>query len=529
MRSGEGRHSRVQGRVRAVRLVLPALLASAATAACSQPAPPPLPPSAVVHIESGDLAGARDGAISIFKGVPFAAPPVGDLRWRPPAAPTAWTGARDATRYGADCMQNRQAWDATASKQPVSEDCLTLNVWTPASLGAAAAGHGLPVMVWIHGGGLVSGSGTAPIFSGTRLAQRGVVLVTFNYRLGRFGFFAHPALIRESPDGPVGDYGLMDQIAVLTWVQRNIAAFGGDPADVTLFGESSGGESVNRLMLSPAARGLFAKAIAESGGGRNPWKPLPDAEAIGKAFAVKAGVTGDDPAALRAIPAAKVLGHIDMLTNEADTYSGPILDGRIATENVAEGFAAGHQAKAPYIVGSNSDELGVVPAFVLTPMTEKAAAVLGADKGAVVAAYGSPDAFHARFASDLNFTEPARTLAASASAAQPAFLYRFGYVATAARKSGHGAGHASELGFVFGNLGTGNIGDGAADQAAADLMGAYWTNFAKHGDPNGAGLPAWPAYTPASDQMLAITFTGAEASKAGSPALDAIATHYSHH
>jgi para-nitrobenzyl esterase len=523
MRSGQERRLPVPGCVQALRLVLPALLASLATAACGDPAP--TTPSTVVHVDSGDLAGVRDGEVSAFKGVPFAAPPVGGLRWRPPAAPQPWTGVRDASRYGDICMQNPQAWDSTASKQPVSEDCLTLNVWTPASLGAAPTDHGLPVMVWIHGGGLVSGSGAAPIFAGTSLARRGVVVVTFNYRLGRFGFFAHPALTRESPDGPLGDYGLMDQIAVLQWVRRNIAAFGGDPADVTIFGESSGGESVNRLMLSPAARGLFAKAIAESGGGRNPWKPLQAAETVGKAFAVRAGVTADDPAALRAIPAAAVLGRIDMLTNEAETYSGPILDGHIAVEDVAQGFAAGRQAKVPYIIGSNSDELGAVPAFALTPMTEKAAAVLGADKPAVIAAYGSPDAFHARFASDLNFTEPARTLAASASAAQPTFLYRFGYVATAARKSGHGAGHASELGFVFDDPGTSD----AADHAAADLMGAYWTNFAKHGDPNGAGLPIWPAYAPASDRMLAITLTGAETARAGSPALDAITSHYGQH
>ncbi len=500
-------------------------LVAAAMAACHASADQPpklaLPPSATIHVQSGDLVGLIDGGVSAYKAIPYAAPPTGDLRWRAPQAPASWSGVRDAGAYGDQCLQNKQSWDTSASPQPASENCLTLNVWTPATKPAAP----LPVMVWIHGGGLVSGSGTSAMFDGKSLARRGVVIVTFDYRLGRFGFFAHPALTKESPGGPIGDYGLMDQIAVLKWVKANIAAFGGDASNVTIFGESSGGESVNRLMLSPAADGLFAKAIAESGGGRNPWKPLGEAEAIGKAFAAKAQVTADDPAALRTIPAAKVLGGINMFSPEADTYSGPILDGRLVREEVAQGFAAGHLAKVPYLVGSNSDELGVVPGILLTPMTEKAAAVLGADKPAVVAAYGSTGAFHAHFASDLNFTEPARALASfAARTGQPSYLYRFGYVAHAGR-NGHGAPHASELPFVFGNTTA-----DPEDRAAADLMGGYWTNFAKTGDPNGPGLPRWPAYSDEGDQLLAITPEAkAEAAKAGSPALDAITTHYAGH
>jgi para-nitrobenzyl esterase len=504
-------------------LAILALLATLAAAGGPAKADQAAIPSAIVHVQSGDLVGAALGGVSSFKDIPYAAPPVGDLRWRPPAAPANWAGVRDAGRYGDQCEQNRQSWDSSASPQPASEDCLTLNVWTPAALSGARPA--LPVMVWIHGGGLVSGSGTSAMFDGASLARRGVVIVTFDYRLGRFGFFAHPALTRDSPDGPLGDYGLMDQVALLKWVQANIAAFGGDPANVTIFGESSGGESVNRLMLSPAARGLFEKAIAESGGGRNPWKPLAEAEAIGKTFAAKAGVRTYDPAALRAIPAKTVLGGINMFAPEADTYSGPILDGRLVREEVAQGFAAAHAAKVAYLVGSNSDELGMVPGFVLTPMTEKAAAVLGADKAAVIAAYGSRAAFDAHFASDLNFTEPARALAnLAARTGQPVYLYRFGYVAGGA-KTGHGAGHASELSFVFGNVGA-----NAQDRAAADLMGAYWTNFAKTGDPNGAGLPRWPAYSAQTDQLQAIEPDAtAQAAKAGSPALDAITAHYAGH
>jgi para-nitrobenzyl esterase len=502
-------------------LALVAATMAACPASADQPARPSLQPSAIVHTQYGDLAGIIDGGVSAYKAIPYAAPPTGDLRWRAPQAPAGWTGVRDAGRYGDQCLQNKQSWDSSASPQAASENCLTLNIWTPATKPEAP----LPVMVWIHGGGLVSGSGTSAMFDGASLAQRGVIIVTFDYRLGRFGFFAHPALSKENADGALGDYGLMDQIAVLKWVKANIAAFGGDAANITIFGESSGGESVNRLMLSPAAEGLFAKAIAESGGGRNPWKPLGEAEAIGKAFALKAHVTADDPAALRAIPATKVLGGINMFSPEADTYSGPILDGRLVREEVAQGFAAGHAAKVPYLVGSNSDELGVVPGILLTPMTEKAAAVLGPDKPAVVAAYGSTGAFHAHFASDLNFTEPARALASfAARTGQPAYLYRFGYVAHAGR-NGHGAAHASELPFVFGNTTA-----DPEDRAAADLMGAYWTNFAKTGDPNGPGLPRWPAYSAKDDQLLAITPDAkAEAAKAGSPALDAITAHYTGH
>jgi len=216
-----------------------------------------------VRIDSGTLHGAAADGVSAFKGIPYVAPPVGPLRWHAPEAPPAWTGARDATGFGADCMQNLFP-GATGSGQPQSEDCLFLNVWTPAH----PKGAKLPVMVWIHGGGFVGGSSALAETDGARLAKRGVVVVSFNYRLGRFGFFAHPALTagREG-----GNWGLLDQIAALRWVQRNVAAFGGDPGNVTILGESAGGESVIRLMASPAARGLFAKAIASSGGGRDAW------------------------------------------------------------------------------------------------------------------------------------------------------------------------------------------------------------------------------------------------------------------
>ena len=264
------------------------------------------------------MAGAAADGVVSWKGVPFAAPPVGDLRWRAPRPAPAWDGVRQASAYANDCMQQPFPSDAAPLGTPPAEDCLYLNVWAPEKPAAAK----LPVMVWIHGGGFVNGGSSPAVYDGSHFARRGVVFVSFNYRLGRFGFFAHPALTQEAAGGPLGNYGYLDQIAALRWVQKNVAAFGGDPGNVTLFGESAGGGSVNTLMISPLAKGLFHKAIVQSGGGRaggvmamrHARQPGPDGspsgEANGLAFAKLAGVTGEDAAALaalRKLPAADVV------------------------------------------------------------------------------------------------------------------------------------------------------------------------------------------------------------------------------
>jgi len=509
-----------------------ALLSALVLGACAQPAqgqPSPAGVPVEARVEAGLLRGQVSSEIAVFKGVPYAAPPVGDLRWRPPAPAAPWTGVRAAEQFGNDCMQTRPFWDATQSKQPVAEDCLTLNIWAPAKA------RGAPVMVWIHGGGFVMGSGSQPIFDGARLARRGVVVVTFNYRLGRFGFFAHPALTAEAAGGPVGDYGLMDQIAVLRWVQANIAAFGGDPANVTIFGESAGGGSVNQLMAIGAARGLFAKAIAQSGGGHDVWPRLnadlpdkPSAESVGQAFAAKAGAVGSDVAALRAIPAAKVLGGLNLLDQQEKTYSGPMVDGLLVTGSPFEAFAAGTAARVPYLVGANSDELGGIPGFLRGGMSEKAGKALGADLAAVQAAYGSKDALEAGLLSDTTFVEPARSLAgAQAAHGAPTYLYSFGYVAAGKRKPGQGAAHATDVPFVFGDLEALNEPVADDDRRMAGLIGDYWVSFARTGDPNGDGRPAWPAYAPAQDQRLEFRIDGVSAARpSNAAALDAIAAHY---
>ncbi len=488
------------------------LLAIALTAAA------PAPDTPVASTDAGTVRGAFADGVASFKGIPFAAPPVGPLRWHAPMPVHAWTGTRDATAYGNDCVQTRLPGDIASTTQPMSEDCLVLNVWTP----RPRPGAKLAVMVYIHGGGYAIGSGSSAILDGSRLAARGVLVVTLNYRLGRFGFFATPALTREAGANPTGNWGLLDQIAALKWVQRNIAVFGGDPARVTIFGESAGGASVNRLMTSPATKGLFVQGIAASGGGRDHWPSLAEAEAKGVAFAADEGIAAADLAALRALPANRVLGTITLLNNDEARYSGPITDGRIITGDPATLFAAGKARGIRYIVGSNSDELGFIPAPLLASFIAKATGALGDGVDTVRTAYASPAAFSHNIASDLSFTEPALALARQQSASTPTWLYRFGYVPEDKRAIFSGAPHASDVPFQFDNLARAGGKVSAADMAAAKLVADFWVNFARTGDPNGPGLPRWPRFSAAKPLALAID-AATSAREASNPALRAIA------
>ena len=458
-----------------------------------------------VHVAEGDVGGVEAGKVESFKGIPFAAPPVGDLRWRPPQPAAAWTGVRPADAFGPICMQ---PLNPRFGQFKASEDCLTLNVWRPAG---AAAGAKLPVMVWIYGGAFIQGASSAPFYDGTRFAERGVILVSLNYRLGKFGFFAHPAL--DGGPGPVANYGIMDQIAALKWVQANIAAFGGDPGNVTVFGESAGAISVNFLMGSPAARGLFAKAIAESGFGRSEPRPLKgdgSAESFGVAFAEKQGIKGDDAAAaaaLRALPAET----LNVPMRLADPGGpGPIADGQVITQGIAEAFIKGEEAHVPYLVGGNSYEASLFPQVADFPAPVIARAG-PADQ--VIAAYGGqPQPEVAReVTTDSMITEPDRLLARQmAKQGLPAFVYHFSYVPAAQRATSFGAAHGSEIIYVFQTLPDRPISFGAFtlpaatadDQKIAEAMHAYWVAFAKTGDPDSAGGPLWPRYTLAGDQLL---------------------------
>jgi para-nitrobenzyl esterase len=422
------------------------------------------------------------------------------------------------------------SWDKTASAQPVSEDCLYLNVWAPAD---AKPTSKLPVIVWIYGGGFAQGSATAPVTDGSKLAARGAVIVSFNYRVGRFGFFAHPALSKEGGSAALGNYGLMDQIAALQWVQRNIAAFGGNAGNVTIWGESAGGDSVNLLMLSDAARGLFHKAYAQSGGGRSP-RPalavdapdLPSAESAGRKFAQRLKLKDETAAALRALPADKVLGGVNMISNDDGSYSGPMIDGKLIVGPVAPAFAAGRQARVPYINGSNGNELGFLPGFMLHGASKKIAEQFKFDSKALAAAYGSQDVFEERFASDATFVEPSRYLAGVAAASgQPVYLFRFNYVTEANRKPGKGAAHATDVPYAFGNLReTGDtVSDG--DRAAAQRYGDYIVSFARGGVPKD-GNGSWMAYGAKSDVINEFSEKGLTVLPAALPAFDEIARHF---
>ena len=493
----------------AVALLGVLMAASAAVAASEQ-----------VKIDTGQLKGVTAEGVVAFKGIPFAAPPVGDLRWRPPQPPKSWTGVRSAAEYGPDCMQKPFPGDAAPLGVTPAEDCLYANVWAP-----AGAGRKLAVMVWIYGGGFVNGGSSPAVYDGSQFAKHGVVLVSFNYRLGRFGFFAHPALSKESPSEPKGNYGYMDQMAALEWVKRNVAAFGGDPANVTIFGESAGGGSVLTMLTSPLAKGLFGKAIVESGGGRallmgpryvdhavagGP----PSAESVGIAFAKSVGIEGEDAAALaalRKLPADAVVAGLNMATMMTPTYAGPMIDGKVVTESPADAYAAGRGAKVPVMIGANSADIG----FGRAPSKDALFAQFGADADKARAAY-DPEGkaglaqLNMLVAADQMMIEPARFVARTiAATGQPAFLYRFSYVAESLRKQWPGALHATEIPFVFDTVSARYqkaLTD--ADEATARAANAYWVNFAKTGNPNGKGLPEWPAYSQDTDKLMDFTDAG---------------------
>lgn len=419
-----------------------------------------------VTVETGALKGSIADGVASWKGIPFAAPPVGALRWRAPQPAAAWQGERDATAYGHDCMQVPFPSDAAPLGTPPAEDCLYANVWRPAK-----AGGKLPVMVWIYGGGFVNGGASPPTYSGAELAKKGVLFFSFNYRVGRFGTFAHPALTKAREDGArLGNYGTMDQIAALEWVKRNIARFGGDPANVTVLGESAGGMSVNMLLTSPLAQGLFQRAVVMSGGnGKNlTASTLQSVEKIGADFGQSKGVAADDPQALdklRALSAETVTDGLNMMQlfgSAPRTFASPFADGTVAVEPAAA-FAAGRYAKVPVLIGATSADIGGPTGYMVTGARQIAGTLAG--QGV------------------------------------PVWEYRFSYVANSVGKPG--AGHATDIPFFFD---TQAIKYGAAttprDNGMGKAISAYLVNFAKTGRPDGAGLPAWPRYAKAQDVLM---------------------------
>jgi len=455
-----------------------------------------------VRVVSGIVEGVAADGVSAFKGIPYAAPAVGDLRWRAPRPAAPWQGVRDAREFGPICPQVKIAsLRAAFAAPPESEDCLTLNVFTP----KLDAGAKLPVMVWIYGGAFRRGGSALPFYDGTELAQRGVVAVTFNYRLGWLGFLAHPALGDEAPGEPRGNYALLDQIAALEWVKRNIEAFGGDPANVTIFGESAGGVSVNHLMISPRAAGLFAKAISQSGSGLGKGKTMAEAEADAREFAAR---HGGALAPLRALSVDDILA--DPKNKEGLAAFAPIVDGDLVPGEVGVLFAEGRFNKVPFMVGANDHEASLMDMMRMKPQATLAS--FGAAARLLRPAYEAngplaEDAYARELFGDAVFVAPARALAAfAAKAGVPAYLYQFTYVTERRRGEVPGAGHGAEIPYVFGvrkiEASAGLIGrimaGGAIfserDRAMVGQVQGYWTQFAKSGNPDGEGRFPWRAF-----------------------------------
>ena len=427
-------------------------------------APPPR-----VTVDGGTLEGLDTAGVMVFRGIPYAAPPVGSLRWRPPQPAAHWTGVRPAAQLGHNCIQHQPYSDIDPFKAGVSEDCLYLNVWTNSLDGRMAK---RPVMVWIHGGGFWAGFGGEERHNGARLAQKGAVVVTLNYRLGPLGFLAHPALAAESPHHATGNYGLLDQIAALEWVKRNIARFGGDPSRVTIFGESAGGMSVGSLIASPLAKGLFHRAILESGTGVSIGiTPRDTARAIGLRFAESVGVRGEGAAAaaqLRALNPDTLLA-----ASTAASVGGPkffpVADGWVLPRPVDSALLSGKANFVPVIAGTNRDE---GDEWMAAPTRSFAR---------LVAAHGTPT-----------------------------YVYMFSRVGDDSVNRKRGAYHSAEITFVFGRSRPlqADAGTTAYDSTIADAMSDYWIAFANSGDPNGtpaAGKwPRWPRYNPMTDALLEI-------------------------
>jgi para-nitrobenzyl esterase len=469
--------------------------------------------SPVVATDDGPVRGTTVGQVQAFLGIPYAAPPVGDLRWRPPQPNAAWQGVRDASKFAAHCPQAASPYGLAST----TEDCLYLNVFTPGKTNNGLP-HLLPVMLWIHGGGLVVGESDG--YDPTPLVANGVIVVTINYRLAELGFLAHPALTAESPQGASGNYGLMDQQAAMRWVQRNIRHFGGDASNVTIFGESAGGLSTHSQLVSPLAAGLFHKAIVESGAYSLTQPSLAAAEAQGTAFAANAGCASQTAACLRSLSVATILA------NQPSSTMVPNLDNFVMPMSVGAALSTGAFNRVPVIEGSNHDEwrlfvaqtekaTGVpltaasyIPAIAATLGVSPAFATFIGTVGYPLASYPSPSVALGAIGTDVVFSCNARIAARSLSQYVPTFQYEFNdpnapmlYFAPPISFP-TGAYHASELTYIFDLVGTPVPPPPftAPQQQLSAAMAGYWTQFAKSGDPNSTGAPTWPAYS-VSDQF----------------------------
>jgi para-nitrobenzyl esterase len=516
-------------------LVVYALLAMAAVALGSSPLVAAT--TEPVRTQAGSLTGApaRDPSVTVYRGVPFAAAPIGALRWRPPQPPIPWQGARKADRYGSTCPQSGEA-------AAMSEDCLFLNIWS----GAVSAAAKRPVFVWIYGGGFSGGAGSSPQFDGEGLARKGLVVVTFNYRLGALGFLATPELSKESGHGASGNYGVLDQIAALQWVHENIAAFGGDPGRVTIAGQSAGAGSVGFLADSPLAKGLFQRAIAESHARypRDPelrylsisWRPLQAAENAGVKFAEAHGARSLQE--LRAMPWQKLIVSGNVYDEDVDTGSSakpplfrPVVDGWVIPLSYSQTYAKGSQNDVPFTAGNNLDETGAVPetAFAhlrgqanisrpgagsphpnvtLADFRSAAERKFGALSAEFLQLYPASTDEEAALANNAAVHDNSRISTFlwanewTRHAKSPVFTYFWTHRPPGPDHDTRGAYHGSEINYVFDNPDLANTAWSAEDRRIADTMASFWANFAANGNPNGKGLPAWPAFDPRSPVVM---------------------------
>jgi len=463
------------------------------------------PVSSIVKVDDGLVQGKTEDGLTVFKGIPFAAPPVGNLRWKAPQPVAQWDTVLQADKFGPDPVQ---AWGSPKGK---SEDCLYLNVWTPAKF----TNDRIPVLVWIYGGGFNGGATSVPTYNGEHLARKGVVLVSIAYRVGHLGFLAHPELSTEDPNHVSGNYGLLDMIAGLQWVQKNIAAFGGDPNKVTIFGESAGGIAVSMLCASPLAKGLFHGSISQSGGSFGPSRPttypgenmkrLPDAEQDGFAYAKRAGVSSI--AELRKISSDKL-----PQAGFGKGMAWPIIDGWVIPDDQYKLYEAGKFNDTPILVGYNSDE-----GASFTRTKDPKEYITG-----VEARYGkfADDLLKAYPVDENSVPKTARDLARDAAfgwhtwswarlqakmGKSKAYYYYFDqhpdYPADSP-KAGYGSPHGQDVAFVFQHLDASNPETTESDLGISEAMATYWTNFAKTGDPNGEGVPEWPAFSDANPVVM---------------------------
>lgn len=462
---------------------------SAVIAVAQQPAP--------VKVDEGLLQGIHENGLTVYKGIPFAAPPVGELRWRAPQPPAKWDGTKQAVKFAPAPMQGG---NPPSGK---SEDCLYLNVWTPAK----SVNEKIPVLVWIYGGGFSFGSTSEPGYSGDKLAQKGVILVSIAYRVGQLGFLTHPELSAESPSHSSGNYGLLDQIAALKWIQKNIAAFGGDPNKVTIFGESAGAISVSMLCASPLAKGLFHGAVSQSGGSFGPTRPvtfpgenmktLKQAEAEGQTYVQKAGVSSI--AELRKISADKIPSGFGM------AGGWPIIDGYVIPDDQYTLYEAHKYNDVPVLIGYNSDEgASFSPPKTPQDYIDGVKKRYGKFADDLIKAYPAGENVVLKTARDLArdaaFGWHTWTWAKlqSKTGKSKVYYYYFDQHPDYPENSpryGYGSPHGQDVAYVFAHVDASNTQTSKSDLAISEAMATYWTNFAKYGNPNGGGLPEWPAFS----------------------------------